>query len=995
MNQYPKRLIEVDLPIKRISEHARLEKKSAGHGSLTTLHIWWARRPLAACRAVICASLWFDPADELCPESFRVVARAEMRRWGRDGRTYMGGETFARFQEANKSKQLYEDDVVLRSLLLDFIADFANPDNSLQEGYLRTSRALTTAAHIANDGEEDTRPLVVDPFAGGGAIPIEASRIGGDVFASDLNPVATLLNQVLLKILPNAGDDLPGLILEWGEKLRDEVEAEVGHLYGTDDERLLPVAYLWARTIRCEGPTCGGTVPLIRSLWLQKKGKTKVCLEIKPDRNRNSVGFEVVSNPKHVGEGTVKRGSVTCPLCGFTTPVASVRKQLIGRQGGTLDAQCVAVVSSIQGVPGRLFRVPNQKDLEGVQKSIEIVNGMLAEWKIQGRKIPLSEELPLMSGVFNAPIYGIDEWRLLYSPRQYLMLLKFSEKIATIMDREETHYLSKELRKGLVVSLALVQSKLADVANALCNWEPNVPTVQHLFGRQAIQMSWDFAEGNILGNSRGSWLLCLQSLAKVVEANSNLWSEGTVAMCDATQHVLPDDSAAAVITDPPYYNAVPFADLSDFFYVWLRLALKESSPDLFESPLTPKDSEITEMSGWDPVRYSHKDKGFFESEMGKAMADARRILNPNGIGVVVFAHKSTSGWEAQLQAMVDAGWTVTGSWALDTELGTRLRAMNSAVLASSVWIVCRPRENADGSIVLDRIGDWREVLRELPVRIHEWMPRLAREGVVGADSIFACLGPALEIFSRYSIVEKPNGDQVKLAEYLEYIWAAVAKEALDMIFEGADATGFEEDARLTAMWLWTLFAGASAAESSDIEDETGESGDDESGGKSAKTKGYILEYDAARKIAQGLGAHLEDLTSIIEVKGDKARLLPVSERARDLFGYIDSSATEKKRKTKAQKKLFEEMEEFEYESTTGIGGAPEAGATTLDRIHQTMLLFAAGRGEAVRRFLVDDGVGNDERFWRLANALSALYPAGTDEKRWVDGVLARKKGLGF
>ena len=184
----------------------------------------------------------------------------------------------------------------------------------------------------------------------------------------------------------------------------------------------------------------------------------------------------------------------------------------------------------------------------------------------------------------------------------------------------------------------------------------------------------------------------------------------------------------------------------------------------------------------------------------------RRVLKHDGIGVIVFAHKSTSGWEAQLKAMVDAGWIITASWPIDTEMGSRLRAMDSAALASSIHLVCRPRENPDGSIRTDDVGDWRDVLHELPIRIHEWMPRLAAEGVVGADAIFACLGPALEIYSRYSRVEKPNGEQVLLHEYLEKVWEAVAREALTVIFKDADTSGFEEDARLTAMWLWTLFA---------------------------------------------------------------------------------------------------------------------------------------------------------------------------------------------
>ena len=275
------------------------------------------------------------------------------------------------------------------------------------------------------------------------------------------------------------------------------------------------------------------------------------------------------------------------------------------------------------------------------------------------------------------------------------------------------------------------------------------------------------------------------------------------------------------------------------------------------------------------------------------------------------------------------------------------------------------------------------------------MPRLSEEGVVGADAIFACLGPALEIFSRYGSVEKASGDVVSLKEYLEHVWAAVAKEALTMVFKGADASGFEEDARLTAMWLWTLSAGQSG-EVEPISEEPDEEGDSE---KVASPKGYVLDYDAARKIAQGLGAHLESLSSLVEIKGEVARLLPVAERTRRLFGKDESESptTPRKKKKTAQLQLgfVAELEEAEQAGEWGGKGSPAPGVTVLDRVHQCMILFAAGRGEALRRFLVEDGVGRDERFWRLAQVLLYLYPPASDERRWIDGVLARKKGLGF
>jgi len=419
---------------------------------------------------------------------------------------------------------------------------------------------------------------------------------------------------------------------------------------------------------------------------------------------------------------------------------------------------------------------------------------------------------------------------------------------------------------------------------------------------------------------------------------------------------------------------------------------------MFSENLSPKKGEVVQLAERNPI-YSYKTKDYFEEGMRDALAEARRVTIPEGILVVVFAHKTTQGWEVMLSSIIKAGWIITASWPIDTERAVRMRASDSAALVSSVHLVCRPRESADGSIRTDEVGDWRDVLAELPRRIHEWMPRLSAEGTVGADAIFSCLGPALEIFSRYSHVEKASGEQVTLKEYLEQVWAAVAKEALNMIFEGADATGFEGDARLTAMWLWTLSTGNNGNGKSKTSKDDEEVDDEDESEKAKKAVGgYALEYDAARKIAQGLGAHLEKLSTVVEVKGDTARLLPVAERTRYLFGKDETEAPTTKRKRKEpQLKLgfMQEIEDIETKEGWGAKSSPKAGSTVLDRIHQSMILFAAGRSEALKRFLVEEGAGNDQRFWQLAQALSALYPKSSDEKRWVDGVLARKKGLGF
>lgn len=275
---YPKRLIEVDLPIRKISDHARREK-SIRHGHISTLHIWWARRPLAACRAVLCAVLWPDPADPLCPPSFVSTAQEQMSQF---------------WNAIDPANYQLDDPLEIRRALLDFIADFADWDHSTDERYLTTARALTESAHIALGGEPGTRPLVVDPFAGGGSIPLEALRIGADAFASDLNPVAVLLNKVVLEYIPKYGKDLADEVRKWGQWVKEEAEKDLAEFYPKDPDGTTPIAYLWARTIICENPSCGADVPLIRSLWLARKKEGSVALQIIPDNKNKKINFKII-----------------------------------------------------------------------------------------------------------------------------------------------------------------------------------------------------------------------------------------------------------------------------------------------------------------------------------------------------------------------------------------------------------------------------------------------------------------------------------------------------------------------------------------------------------------------------------------------------------------------------------------------------------------------------------------------------------------------------
>ena len=1024
---YPKRLIEVDLPIKAISAHARREK-SIRHGHISTLHIWWARRPLAACRAVICASLWPDPADDLCPQPFRDAAAEALAAFAETARTdpkvaALVKDHWTRWNRTNAASLRAADPAVwpdMRYALLDFIADFANWDASTIPAFLDTARALTQASHEALGGEPGTRPLVVDPFAGGGSIPLEALRVGADAFASDLNPVAVLLNKVVLEYIPKYGQQLADNVRKWGQWVKEQAEAELAELYPNDPDGATPIAYLWARTVLCEGPGCGGEVPLMPSLWLAKKKGRYRALRWRRDEtdlvatetevvNYAIIGRKRVRRPvaevfspellSEVAPGTSRGGAATCPLCGFATSVESVRRQLIERTGGAADSRLMSVVTVRSDASGRTYRLPTDSDVEDAQMAATRLQDTSRNWS-SGTPLVPDGELNHLRGFFNVVLYGMTTWGDLFTPRQQLTLTTLCRLVL-----EAGEKISEQSEKGLgdaVQScLGLAVSRHADINASLSMWHNTRELITHVFGRQALPMVWDYAEANTFSKASGSFMGGIDWISRVLERP--IPTIGLAEQASATNHPLPEDSADAVFTDPPYYAAIPYADLSDFFYSWLQRTIVNVHPHLFGAELSPKDEECVSLSHR-AAMYRHKDAAWFEKSMTEACREARRIEKPSGIGVFVFANKETSGWEAMLAALISSGWVITASWPIDTEMGNRLRARNSAVLASSIHLVCRPRETATGAPT-DTVGDWRDVLAELPVRVRDWLPRLAREGVVGADAIFACLGPALEIFSRYARVEKANGEQVALKEYLEHVWAAVSLEALAMIFDDADVTGFEEDARLTAMWLWTLNAGAEvtapggdspSAEGADSADE-----DESTGKRSAKLTGYVLEFDAARKIAQGLGAHLDGLTGLVQVKGDKARLLPVRDRMRALFGKGGVAQDAPRRPKRRQMEMFEEPGNDEAGMDVGTSGggdmgdlAVSPGATTLDRVHQAMLLFSFAHGDQLRRFLVDDGAGADQQFWRLAQALSALYPPHSEEKRWVDGVLARKKALG-
>ena len=977
-----KRLAEVDFPIAEVSKHAAREK-SIRHGHPSTLHLWWARRPLASSRAVLMSLLLPDPCDEHCPEAFKKKARRLLS------------------QVANCDPGTTDE--TLRKALLRFIGDFANWNLAANRTYLDVSRAMVKAAHGA-----DT-PLVVDPFAGGGSIPLEALRLGCEAFASDLNPVACLILKVMLEDIPRHGPGLAGELRKVGGKIKRQTERELANLYPKDPDGATPIAYLWARTVRCEAPNCGAEIPLMRSFWLCKKATRKRALQYRveqPEGIPPRVEFEVFE-PKaneEVHTGTVTRAKATCVCCGAVLPPGRVRTQLAAQRGGadavfdkegrrTGGARMTAVVTLKAGQPGRHYRLPTSADYEAVHKAQARVAQMLEEWESGGKQglCPVPDEPTPAGGgsgagrAFSVQRYGMLQWGDLFTARQKVALVELA---GLIRETEQTD--SRE-------SSALALSKLSELACSICAWEPIAECTRHVFGRQAIPIAWDFGEGVLTSSSSGSFQVSLGNTASGLDAVGSLAAAASPQIADATNHPLPDQTAGIWFTDPPYYDAIPYSDLSDFFLVWLKRTLPDhamlADPFNPDNPLSPKAAEAVQ----DETKQAAdgpKDRGWFEETMAKAFAEGRRVLQEDGVGSVVFAHKTTEGWEALLSGMLRGGWTITGSWPIATEMASRLRARDSAALATSVHLICRPRlEDAP-------VGDWADVLRELPTRVGDWMERLQGEGIRGADLVFACIGPALEIFSRYRAVETAEGREVGLPEYLEKVWEVVGRAALKQVLGTSEAEArdglagaLEEDARLTALFLWTL-------QSTEISEENGKNEEDEEPIAKVGAKGFNLPFDVVRRFAQPMGIDLDIWTGrIIGQEKGVVRLLPVGERARELFGKDGAGAAadwiESDPNASLQQKLFPEMDAAPKPRNRRRGTKTildsdaelqTLDATALDRVHAAMLLQVSGHANALRALIAaEQDRGHD--FLRLANALSALYPRGSQEKRLLDAML--------
>jgi putative DNA methylase len=764
-----RKLIEVALPLEAINRESAREK-SIRHGHPSTLHLWWARRPLAACRAVLFALLVDDPSSDTT--RFPTV-------------------------EAQRKE---------RERLFGIIEQLIKWENASDRKVLAAAEAEIRAS------VGDDLPTIVDPFAGGGAIPIEAQRLGLPTRASDLNPVAVLINEALV-VVPqrwarrkpvSAGHggklDLPapsatGLaddVKHYAGWMLSEARERLNDVYPmamlADGSRAHVISWIWMRAVECPNPGCRRRSPIARSFWLSKnKGKEAWLRPVVLD---DSIEFEIEVAPLGPEtDGNMNRSGAICLGCGTVATLDYLKKEGLA---GRISEQLVAVVA--EGQRRRIYLQPDEDQVKAaqVERPADYPSGQLAS---NPRYM-----LP--------PGYGLADFSDLFTNRQLHAVCTFSDLVDEAVEVVRKDAVSAgwsesdatSYSRDIALYLAFFVSKLADIGNSLCAWEPLAQCPRHLFGRQAIPMVWDFAEGNPIGRSSGSWEVLIENTIRSFSSPVFPRVDGLVVdvrQLDATSEAaIPE--MAIVSTDPPYYDNVPYSDISDFFYVWMRKTLRRSRPELTATLLTPKAQELVA----DPVRHGGKQEAreFFESGFMSFCRNVRARAHPNFPVSLFYAFKqaegareegvvASTGWETMLEGLVRSGFVIDGTWPIRTEMGSRMRGQSSNALASSVVLACRQRpEQASLASRKEFVSSLRD---ELPSAL-----RTLQEGSVApVDLAQAAIGPGMAAFSRYSKVVEADGSAMSVRTALGLI-----NQVLDETLAEQEAD-FDGDTRWAVAWF--------------------------------------------------------------------------------------------------------------------------------------------------------------------------------------------------
>ena len=899
-----RRFIEESFPVKEVSAISAREK-NIRHGHISTLHIWWARRPLASSRATAYAAL--TPAT---------------------------------------------DDITEWQRRRDFIVELSKWENSLNPHLLERARRDILEA---SGGKP---PRVLDPFAGGGSIPLEALRLGCETYASDYNPVAVLILKATLEYPQKYGqpvereetsDLFGGLVTEkrtvnplleavkkWGDWVLEEARKELARFYPPDPDGSIPVGYIWARTIPCQNPACGAEIPLMRQFWLAKKAKKKVALYFQTLRVSKTLRVSIVGDgydPWPEGfdpsQGTVSRAVATCPVCGGMVEAKTTRRLF---QEGKAGQRMMAVVlapdpkgfQNPSGLRGKRYRVATEAD-EQVYRQAEAAlqekrERLMLEWGMD----PVPDELVTTPchEVDRLPMYGMPTWGDAFNTRQKLALITFADKVRQAHGRMMAAGTAPDFAEAVMTYLAVAVDRVAIYQTTFGYWHNTRELVNPGMGRQAIVMTWDYAEGNAFSGN-GNWVSAIGWISKVVEHCSGIPNPKsripTVAQSAAAQLAYPDAYFDAVLTDPPYYDNVNYSVLSDFFYTWLKRTVGHICPDLFSTPLTPKVNEIIS----DPYRHGGKEaaKEFFEENINLAFKEIHRVLKPNGAAVIVYAHKSTAGWEAVINALLDSGLVMTGAWPVRTEMGERLIAKETASLASSIYIVAR-------KMARQPTGFYNEVRGELRRHLDRKLHRLWEEGIGGADFFIAAIGSAIEVFGKYEQVMDYEGNVIRADRLLEDVRTIATDYAIRQTLKVSQTFRVSEEVsdltRLYVLWRWNF----------------GEA---------------RVPFDEGRKLAQSCGVDLArewGRGGFVRKEKEFMRLLGPQQRKLD-----------------------------DLEDTREL----------IDVLHRVLLLWEKGQREEMVAALAASGYGHSEAFYRVAQAVSETLPNESKEKKLLDGFLAGRE----
>lgn len=775
-----KKLIEVALPLEKINAESAREK-SIRHGHPSTLHLWWARRPLAAARAVIWASLVDDPSSH--PEQFPTE------------------------EEQNKERQR----------LFKILEDLVVWENSNNEQVLEAAKKEILKSTGGNP------PELLDPFAGGGAIPLEAQRLGLKAHAHDLNPVAVMINKAMIEIPPRFAGKPPvnpeaqrdlttqgwvraqGLaedVRYYGEWMKQEAFKRIGHLYpkvkvpeeqGGGEANV--IAWIWARTVKCPNPACGCEMPLVRSFILSKK-KGHIAW-ISPVFENGKTKYKVNYSGKPELDGTVDRKGAICAHCKSPVEFNYIREE--GKSGRISNQLCSIVA---EGKNGRIYLSPDMEQY-------------MASYITKPDEYP-DASLPHNPRDFKTPNYGMTKFSDLFTNRQLTALTTFSDILEEAKQKVESDaviagmvndhlslhnggYGAKAYSEAVGVYLSFGMSRMENSNNSLCRWTVNKTQTIPLFARQAIPMVWDYAENNVFNNAAGDITVALKNIARVIEKLPSLNDNGTASQFDAQC-----DSGlrnVMVSTDPPYYDNIGYADLSDFFYIWLRKSLKNTYPELFSTMLVPKTEELIAT----PYRHNGsviEAKNFFEGGMLSACQKIYQYARQDIPVTIYYAYKqsdtdvdgtASSGWETMLGAIVNAGFTITGTWPIRTKMANRTIASGSNALASSIVLVCRKRlEDAPQTTRRNLINMLRRELRPA-------LQKLQASNIAPVDLAQSAIGPGMAVFSRFKQVLEADGTPMSVRSALKII-----NEEIDAYFN--DQVGDMDSASRFCVDLYTQCA---------------------------------------------------------------------------------------------------------------------------------------------------------------------------------------------